>query len=65
VRVSAFAECPFLFGFAVFDKSGFGQIDVKLANIFDVIADAFEMFGDEKQMRRAGRGRRIVNHHTD
>jgi hypothetical protein len=31
----------------VFDKNGFLHIDGQFANVFDVIADALQIFGDE------------------
>ena len=45
------ARPPVSLSEAVFDKCGFAEVDVQFADVFYVIADAFEVFGDEEEMR--------------
>ena len=46
----------------MFDKNRFLHINGELANILDVIADAFEIFRDEKKPRQPRGFRRVLRH---
>src|SRR6266550_2464175 len=47
------------------DECGFGHVNRQLANVGHVVADAFQMFGNEKQARvTSGRGW-FSHHHFD
>src|SRR6266851_754223 len=49
----------------VLDECGFGHINRQLADVGHVVADAFQMFGNEKQARVAGSSAWLSDHHFD
>ncbi len=51
--------------FKVLDECGFGHINRQLADVGHVIANAFQMFGNEKQARVAGSSGWLSDHHFD
>src|SRR5215475_10169523 len=46
----------------MFDHQSFGHINDQLADVGDVIADAFEVFGDHQQPGGAPGRRRVARH---
>jgi hypothetical protein len=46
----------------VLDKNRFAHIDGQFADVFDVIADPFQIFGDKEQSREPRRFRVILRH---
>ena len=47
------------------DEGGFGHVNRQLADVGNVIADAFKMFGNEEQTRVTSSGGRLGDHHFD